>query len=152
MSNAAGSTPSNAATLTVTAAALAPTVTTQPQNQTVSAGATATFTVVASGTAPLSYQWSKNGTAIAGATNASYTTPATVSGETARPSRSSLQCRGQPDEQCGHTHGNRRCRGADDHGAAAEPDRDGRLDRNIQRGGHGYGTLELPVVEEWDGY
>jgi len=33
-----------------------PTITTQPANQTVTAGQTATFTVVASGTAPLSYQ------------------------------------------------------------------------------------------------
>jgi hypothetical protein len=31
--------------------------------------------VVATGTAPLSYQWSKNGVAIAGATSATYTTP-----------------------------------------------------------------------------
>jgi hypothetical protein len=37
--------------------------------------------VVATGTAPLSYQWSKNGVAIGGATGASYTTPATVSGD-----------------------------------------------------------------------
>ncbi|HEV2216024.1 MAG TPA: immunoglobulin domain-containing protein [Candidatus Dormibacteraeota bacterium] len=81
VSNTAGSTTSNAATLTVTAAAVAPAITTQPQNQTVAAGAKATFTVVASGTAPLGYQWSKNGTAIAGATGASYTTPATVSGD-----------------------------------------------------------------------
>jgi beta-galactosidase len=36
---------------------------------------------VASGTAPLSYQWSKNGTAIAGATGASYTTPATAASD-----------------------------------------------------------------------
>ncbi|HEV2216026.1 MAG TPA: hypothetical protein VGV88_00500 [Candidatus Dormibacteraeota bacterium] len=81
VSNAGGSTTSSAATLTVTAAAVAPTITTQPQNQTVAVGAKATFTVVASGTAPLGYQWSKNGTAIAGATGASYTTPATVSGD-----------------------------------------------------------------------
>ena len=59
----------------------APTITTQPQNQTVTVGSTATFSVVASGTAPLSYQWSKNGTAISGATNSSYTTPATVSAD-----------------------------------------------------------------------
>jgi hypothetical protein len=81
VSNSVGSQTSNAATLTVTAAAVAPTITTQPQNQTVTVGATATFTVVASGTAPLSYQWSKSGTAIAGATSASYTTPATVSAD-----------------------------------------------------------------------
>ncbi len=61
--------------------AVAPTITTQPQSQSVTAGATATFTVGASGTAPLSYRWSKNGAAISGATSASYTTPATVSGD-----------------------------------------------------------------------
>src|SRR5207245_1341094 len=35
----------------------------------------------ASGTAPLSYQWRKNGTAISGATSASYTTPATTTAD-----------------------------------------------------------------------
>src|SRR5260370_4556771 len=38
-------------------APVAPAITTQPANQTVTAGQTATFTVVAGGTAPLSYQW-----------------------------------------------------------------------------------------------
>src|SRR5208283_3013843 len=79
VSNAAGNQTSNPATLTVNA--VAPTITTQPQNQSVSAGLTATFSVVASGTAPLSYQWSKNGTLINNATSASYTTPATVIGD-----------------------------------------------------------------------
>ena len=79
--NVAGNQTSNAATLTVAAAALAPTITMQPQSQAVAVGSTATFSVVATGTAPLSYQWSKNATAISGATNASYTTPATVSGD-----------------------------------------------------------------------
>lgn len=55
-----------------------PSITTQPANTTVTAGATATFSVLASGSAPLSYQWSRNGAAIAGATSASYTTPVTV--------------------------------------------------------------------------
>ncbi len=58
-----------------------PTITTQPQPQTVTAGQTATFAVVAAGTAPFSYQWRRNGTAISGATGASYTTPATVLGD-----------------------------------------------------------------------
>ncbi len=49
------------------AGGVAPSITTQPQNQSVKAGATATFSVAATGTAPLAYQWSKNGTAIAGA-------------------------------------------------------------------------------------
>lgn len=48
---------SNPATLTVNAAGVAPSITTQPTNQTVTVGLTATFTVVAAGTAPLSYQW-----------------------------------------------------------------------------------------------
>jgi len=63
------------------AASSAPTVTTQPANQTVTAGQTATFTVVAAGTAPLAYQWQKNGANIAGATSSSYTTPATTAAD-----------------------------------------------------------------------
>jgi hypothetical protein len=58
-----------------TVTATAPTITTQPTDAAVSVGHTATFTVAASGTDPLAYQWQKNGTAIAGATSASYTTP-----------------------------------------------------------------------------
>ena len=81
VSNSAGSQTSRAATLTVTAAAVAPTIVTQPQNQTVMVGSMATFSVLASGTAPLSYQWSKNGAAILNATGASYTTPATANGD-----------------------------------------------------------------------
>ena len=61
--------------------ATAPAITTQPANQTVTAGQTASFTVVATGTAPLSYQWQKNGANIAGATAASYTTPATTTAD-----------------------------------------------------------------------
>ena len=63
------------------AAPVAPTITTQPTSQTVTAGQTATFTVVAAGTAPLSYQWQKSGVNIAGATAASYTTPATTTSD-----------------------------------------------------------------------
>jgi hypothetical protein len=81
VSNSAGTATSNAATLTVNPAPVAPTITTQPLNQTVTAGQTATFSVVASGTAPLSYQWQKNGANIAGATSSSYTTPATTTSD-----------------------------------------------------------------------
>jgi Immunoglobulin I-set domain/PQQ-like domain len=65
----------------VTQSPVGPSITTQPANQSVMAGATATFTVVAGGTAPLSYQWQKNNADISGATAASYTTPATVAGD-----------------------------------------------------------------------
>ena len=54
-------------------ASQAPTITTHPSSQTVSAGGSATFTVAASGTPPLSYQWQRNGVDITGATSASYT-------------------------------------------------------------------------------
>jgi hypothetical protein len=81
VSNSAGSVTSNAATLTVNAAAVAPTITTQPASQTVTAGQTATFMVAATGTAPLGYQWKKNGASISGATSSSYTTPTTTSSD-----------------------------------------------------------------------
>lgn len=55
-------------------------ITSQPVAQTVAAPAAATFSVTATGS-NLSYQWKKNGAAIAGATGASYTTPATTSAD-----------------------------------------------------------------------
>ena len=78
VSNSAGSTTSNPAMLNVTAAPVAPSITTQPSNRSVTVGQTATFTVVAAGTSPLSYQWKKGTTNISGATSPSYTTPATT--------------------------------------------------------------------------
>jgi hypothetical protein len=65
----------------VNAAPVAPTITTQPADKTVTAGQTATFSVVAAGTAPLSYQWQKNAADITGATAASYTTPVTTTAD-----------------------------------------------------------------------
>ena len=78
VSNSVSSATSNAVTLTVNSP---PTITTQPASQTVTAGQAATFSVTASGTAPLGYQWQKNGAPISGATGASYTTPATTSAD-----------------------------------------------------------------------
>src|SRR5207253_2579085 len=83
VSNTAGSMTSNAAALTVSSVLVAPTITRQPASQTVTAGQRATFTVTAAGTAPLSYQWQKNGTAIGGATVASYATPPTTAPDNA---------------------------------------------------------------------
>ncbi|MCX8517132.1 MAG: hypothetical protein ORN29_03565, partial [Rhodoferax sp.] len=71
---------SSRATLTVT---VAPTINTQPANQSVTTGQTATFSVAATGTAPLGYQWKKNGTDIPGATLSTYTTPAISSADNA---------------------------------------------------------------------
>jgi Abnormal spindle-like microcephaly-assoc'd, ASPM-SPD-2-Hydin/Immunoglobulin domain/Immunoglobulin I-set domain len=79
--NAAGNVTSNTATLTVNAAAVAPAITTQPTSQAVTAGQTGTFSAAATGTAPLSYQWKKNGTSISGATSSTYTTPSTTTSD-----------------------------------------------------------------------
>ena len=77
VSNSKGSAPSSVVTLTVDAASTKPSITTQPANVTVTVGQTATFTVVANGSAPLSYQWTKNGTKV-GTNSATYTTAATA--------------------------------------------------------------------------
>jgi hypothetical protein len=73
--NAAGAEASASAVLTVN---VPPAIVSPPANQTVIAGQTGTFVVSASGTAGLNYQWTKNGSAIAGATASAYTTPVTA--------------------------------------------------------------------------
>jgi glucose/arabinose dehydrogenase len=62
-------------------ASLAPAITGQPSDVTVSVGQPATFTVTASGAAPLSYQWQRNTAPIAGATASSYTLASTVAAD-----------------------------------------------------------------------
>jgi hypothetical protein len=69
VTNLYGSVTSSPAILTVVAP---PAITTNLATQTIECGGNASFTVGASGTAPLSYQWSLDGAAIAGATNVSY--------------------------------------------------------------------------------
>ncbi len=80
VSNAGGSVTSNGALLTVTSSG-PPVITQQPLNQAVTVGETATFVVAATGSMPLTYQWQKGSTPISGATSATYTTPATISGD-----------------------------------------------------------------------
>ena len=63
--NAAGAVPSQPAVVTVLEP---PAITQQPASQTVALGATVTLSAGASGTAPLSYQWKKNGASLAGKT------------------------------------------------------------------------------------
>ena len=58
-----------------------PSITTQPANQTVTAGQTAMFSVGATGALPLLYQWRKNGANISGMNSASYATPATMAAD-----------------------------------------------------------------------
>ncbi len=67
VTNPAGRTTSSSVTLTII---VPPRITTQPSAQSVTAGDGVSFTVVASDSAPTTYQWKKNGTAISGATTA----------------------------------------------------------------------------------
>lgn len=52
---------------------VAPSITTHPTSQTVTAGTNVTFTVAATGTPSPTFQWKKDGTNISGATSATYT-------------------------------------------------------------------------------
>lgn len=81
VSNSAASITSAQAILTVSLTPVAPAITTQPANQTVTVGQAATFSVTATGTAPLNYQWQKNGTDIPAANSLSYTTPVTTTAD-----------------------------------------------------------------------
>lgn len=74
--DSSGSTSSSTTTTAVTA----PSITTQPASVTVTTGSAASFSVVASGSS-LSFQWYKAGTAISGATSASYAVSAAASSD-----------------------------------------------------------------------
>jgi pectate lyase len=73
VSNIAGGVGSSNAFLTVNSSPVAPTFISQPASQIAVAGSTVTFSAQAAGTAPISYQWNKNGTPVAGATSTSLT-------------------------------------------------------------------------------
>jgi glucose/arabinose dehydrogenase len=59
----------------------APSITQHPQSQAVSVGQPVTFTASASGTAPLAYQWQRNGVNINNATGSSYTIPSVTTSD-----------------------------------------------------------------------
>ncbi len=67
--------------LTLTSGISAPTITTQPAGQSVTAGASVTFTAAASGNPTPTYQWQKGGVNISGATSATYTIVTTAAGD-----------------------------------------------------------------------
>lgn len=72
VSNALGSVTSDVATLTVAAATTAPNIVSQPTSISVTVGTSANFRVEAAGTAPLTYQWQRDGVDISGATASTY--------------------------------------------------------------------------------
>ena len=77
VSNNFGSVTSNPAFLTVNVAMSAPVITLQPTSQTVTVPNCAVFSTAATGTAPMSYQWKRNGLSISGANGPTYMTPTT---------------------------------------------------------------------------
>ncbi|OYT86912.1 MAG: hypothetical protein CFE46_14290 [Burkholderiales bacterium PBB6] len=83
VTNSAGSVTSSAATLTVTTTdgSTVPTISSQPASLSVAAGASASFSVTATGSGTLAYQWFKDGTAISGATAATYSVSSTTSSD-----------------------------------------------------------------------
>ena len=70
VSNLAGVTASSNAVLRV---GNPPSISVQPRSQEVAQGSNVTFNISATGTAPLSFQWSRGGVALAGATNSALT-------------------------------------------------------------------------------
>ena len=68
VANSAGSVTSRVASVTTVTVIVAPSITTQPQSQTVTYGESPVFSVVASGTEPLTYQWTLDSTNLPGAT------------------------------------------------------------------------------------
>jgi pectate lyase len=73
VNNLAGSVTSSLAVLTLNNSPVAPAFVTQPASAIVLAGSTVGFSAAASGTAPIFYQWLKNGSAISAATNTALT-------------------------------------------------------------------------------
>ena len=64
------------------------------------------FTVAAAGTAPMIFQWKKNGVAISGATSSAYSTPAeTTTDNNAQFTVAASNSCGEFDKQCRDAHG-----------------------------------------------
>lgn len=73
VNNLAGSTNSDLAALTLDTRPVAPSFVSQPASVVVLAGSSVSFSAAASGTAPIFYQWLKNGSLVSGATNTTLT-------------------------------------------------------------------------------
>jgi pectate lyase len=73
VSNFVNTTSSAYAVLTVNTNPVAPSFTSQPASQVVLTGGTAVFNATAAGTAPITYQWTKNGSPIPSATSSTLT-------------------------------------------------------------------------------
>ncbi|MBL9195291.1 MAG: immunoglobulin domain-containing protein [Opitutaceae bacterium] len=81
ITNAYGTVTSNAAVVTFSTSPVPATITEQPVATTVNAGQPASLSVAAFGSAPLTYQWRRNGVDIAGATSSSLSFTQTTSAD-----------------------------------------------------------------------
>ena len=113
----------------------APTISSHPANLTVAAGQSASFTVTASGTAPLQYQWQRNGVNIA---NANVADLHVEHGDARRQRRDvprgRQQCRRIRDQQFGDADGADQQRAdRNDHGADQRHDLPRRADLHVRR-------------------
>lgn len=82
ITNEAGTVVSDTVSLVVNPAIIAPTITVQPQSQTVEVGTATVLSVTATGTAPLTYQWKKAGVDIGGETGSTLTFASPALGDT----------------------------------------------------------------------
>ena len=87
VSNALGTTMSSNAVLSVVAL---PIVTTQPTSQSVAEGVNVSFTVTVTGTAPLTYQWRRNGTNLLNGGSLSGATSSTLTLNNAQPAQAGI--------------------------------------------------------------
>ena len=135
------------------ASATAPTISAQPEGQTIAAGQTATLTVAAGGTAPLSYQWFSGASGaisspVNGATSASFTTPALVATTTywVRVSNTAGAADSSAAEIKVTPAHRRRGRRAVDHRPAAASDDFGWTGRHVVRRSRRHGAADISVV------
>ena len=151
VSNSAGSVTSNAATLTVDASA--PAITGQPSSVSVMAGQTAMFSVAATGTAPLTYQWSKGGTVISGATASNYTTPGTtISDNGAQFTVVITNFAGSVSSNAANLTVNPAAVAPTDHCATDQPEHDRGADGDVLGDRDGHGSAHVSVEQGWYGH
>src|SRR5947207_3104788 len=134
----------------------APIIIVQPLNRTVPVGSIAGFSAVAGGSPPLGYQWTFNGTAITGSTNAALT----ITSAQPRSEEHTSELQSHSDLTSFPTRRSsdlqRRCERevpdvrAHYHRATAESDGAGGEHCRLQCGGRGFTAVGLPVDLQWD--
>ncbi len=135
--------------ITLSNSSMAPSIITQPVSQSVTAGQMATFSVATTGSAPLTYQWMKNGVAISGANSSNYSTPVTtITDNGAQFTVSVSNASGTAHQQLGAAHRHRANHCAGDYFAADGSVRYRRTSSNFLRGRHRHGTDDVSMEQK----